>query len=190
MENQSQTKEKPKKSIWKKWWFWLIVVFVIIIIVAANGGESTTTTSTTGTETTQESTVKDFYSVGEAINISNRILTVNSVEKDWQSTNEFDKPSSPNKKFVVINVTIENKGSDKISFNEYDFDIQDANGVINNVTAVAGAGLNTLGFGELAPGGKKTGDLIYEIDESGLSDLTLTYTADFWGNKTVKVKLQ
>jgi hypothetical protein len=199
MENQPQQpqpQEKPKKSVWKKWWFWVIIVFVIWIIASVGGGEPTTTpvseegTPTAETEITQEQTIKDFYSVGEAINISNRILTVNSVEKDWQSGNEFDTPSSPNKKFVVVNITLENKGSDKISFDEYDFDLQDANGVINNATAIGGVGLNQLSSGELTPGGKKTGDLIYEVDESGLSDLTLTYTADFWGNKTIKVKLQ
>lgn len=189
MENQTQqlqTQETPKKSIWGKWWLWVIIIFVIIII--GSGDELTTPIET---ETTQEPAVEKFYSVGEAINIENRILTVNSVEKDWKSGNEFDVPSSPNKKFVVINVTLENKGSDKISFNEFDFDLQDANGVINNITTFWGRGLiNRLGSGELAPGGKKTGDLIYEVDESGLSDLILIYAADFGGKKTVKVKLQ
>lgn len=203
MENQTQqqlqTQENPQKSIWGKWWFWVIIIFVIIIIGSGDELITTTTqqvtpTTTTETETTQEPAMKEFYSVGEAINIENRFLTVNSVKKDWKSSNKFDVPSSPNKKFVVVNVTLENKGSDKISFNEFKFYLLDANGVFmmneGDSNTISGRGLNWLGYGELAPGRKKTGDLIYEVDESGLSDLILIFMADFGSKKTVKVKLQ
>ncbi len=99
MENQSQTKEKPKKSIWKKWWFWLIVVFVIIIITSGSG--NTTTTSTNQQETSAPATEQEATPTTETENVQKQETSPNTqvtetqqeqqqptwqIVKSWQGT--------------------------------------------------------------------------------------------------------
>jgi len=90
MENQLQTQEKPKKSIWKKWWFWIIGVFVVIIIALGRGGGSITTIPTNQQEQQQLTwqTVKSWQGTGikktEPFKITGKQWRIN-----WKSNGEY-----------------------------------------------------------------------------------------------------
>lgn len=74
--------------------------------------------------------------------------------------------------FVVLAVGLRNDGTKRASYNPYDFKLQNGSG---NITSYSWASVdNALHSGELAPGGKVSGLLVFEVPKDD-RDLTL-----FW----------
>ncbi len=161
----------------------------MIIIVAAIGGDPEEEPATDETtETEEEETLEDeSFTVGDVIEHEGRILTVDSVERDWVSPEEYDTPSEGDA-YVLIELTLENESEERVSFNPFHFEIKDAEGVIQSHGAAV-MGIDTLSSGELAPGGEISGKLVFEVNEDNLEDLTLFYEPGFWGDERVGVEL-
>lgn len=166
------------------------LVVLVVIVLALGGSSEPQQPQKVGEESSAPTppAVQDFK-VGDRINIRDRILTVNSVDKNWKSSNQFDKPSSPNKVWVVINVAIENAGKDEVAFNSFDYKIQDANGV-QSTPGFGGIGLDKISSGQLIPGGKVSGNLIFDVDQAATTNLILLYQPSFWSGQTARVLLQ
>ncbi len=191
----NEKKPKPdvqKKPVYKKWWFWLIIVIVLLTIFSAGGSNNEATkvgeNSNTSTSTDQSASTNiedQTFAVGDVISYDNVEITVVSVERNYNTGNQFITPEE-GKEYIRVSVKIENKTDDKISYNSYDWEIQDSDGDIQNVALYTQDG--ALSSGELAAGGKKTGDLFFEVpkDDDGL---ILHYEVSFWSNKTIKIKL-
>lgn len=62
---------------------------------------------------------------------------------------------------VKLTVRYENTGKEAMSFNEYDWKLEDANGGRKQDTAIVDGSPKTLGSGEIAPGGKTEGDIYF-----------------------------
>ncbi len=78
------------------------------------------------------------------------------------------------KEYVVITLKIENKSSEKISYNALDWKMVDSNGV-EDTYAVFGSDTDTdLGSGDLNANGVKTGTIAFEVP-IGDKNLTLKY---------------
>ena len=191
--NNDKKAEKKKQSILKKWWFWVIVVVIIIGIASAGSnknndkkvGENSSSESSSQESNNSEQTV---FAVGDVISHDNVEITVNSVQRNAYTDNEYYKPDS-GKEFIKVNIKIENKTDSKISYGSYDWKIQDSNGVISDIdSGIQYTADGALGSGELAAGGKQTGDLYFEVpkDDKGL---VLQYTSNIWADKTVDIKL-
>lgn len=163
----------------------LVIGFVIIIVVAMVAG-SGNKSSTTGTNQTSKTAEKAEYAVNEPITIGDQTLTVTSVQRNFNTGNEFAQPEA-GKEYVVVTVKLENNGKNQISFNTFDFQIQDSNGALKSEGFIIEV-QNKLNSGNLAPGGKITGNLAYEVpkDDPGLK---LVFKPNFWSNKQVTVKL-
>ena len=180
---QNQSPEPKKKS---RKWLWILggIIVVIIIIVAASGGNNEPTkvgeTNMVSSNTNQQTE----FAVGDKIKIDDYTMTVNKVERNWQSPADYDKPES-GKEYVLVEVTITNEGSSSISYNTFDFKMQDSDGVQKTETYTMST--NKLNSGDLAPGGKITGNLTYDVP-TGATGLKLLFTPTFWG-KTVTVNL-
>ncbi|MFA5030369.1 MAG: DUF4352 domain-containing protein [Patescibacteria group bacterium] len=173
----------PKKKSHK--WLWIlggIVILIIIIAVAGGNGEPKKVgeTNTASSNTNQQTE----YAVGDTVKISDYTMTINKIERKWQSPANYDKPES-GREYVLAEVTITNEGKSSISYNTFDFKMQDSNGV--QKTEAYTMATNKLNSGDLAPGGKITGNLVYDVplDATGLK---LLFNPTFWG-KTVTVKL-
>lgn len=178
---------KNKKPIYKRAWFWILAVIVVAGI--ATGGEEETPTktgSTEGTGSTQEEVVKDTFAIGEEVKLNDNILIVNSVEKS--NGNEWDKPKSGNE-FVIVNVTIKNGGTSSITYNPFDFKVQNSNGQITDSAFTTIDSDTSLESGELASGGEVSGTIAFE-QPVGDENLVLIYSASLFSNKEIKVKLQ
>ena len=111
----------------------------------------------------QEAEEKTDFAVGDVISYEGREVTVVSVERNYNSNNEFYQPES-GKEFVKVSIKIENKSSEKLSYNSYDWELQDSDGDIQSIDAglqftVDGA----LDSGDLAPNGKKSADLYFQV---------------------------
>lgn len=173
MDNQTQP---TKKAIYKRWWFWVLAVIVLFILIGAlSGGGETSQSGSTNNETKAE-TEKTDYKIGEPVPRGDTTITVNKVTKDWESTNQFDKPTNAGSIFVVVNVTLQNNGDKDMNLSGiYDFKLEDADGVQRS-EALGGIGLNKLGsVSSLAPNGKVSADLIFEVPQTATSQMRLHY---------------
>lgn len=184
---------KNKKPIYKKWWVWVLAVIVVAGIAggagndeSSNGGSESNNTASGGqTNDKKSEEVKEFYAVGEEVKLGDNVLIVNSVEKS--SGSEWDKPKD-GMEYVVVNVTIKNGGSSEISYNPFDFQMQNSQG---QITDQAFTTINTdsaLSSGNLAGGGQVSGTIAFE-QPAGDEALVLKYKANMFSNKEVKVNL-
>lgn len=96
-------------------------------------------------------------------------------------------PGSGNE-YVKVQVTIQNNSKGEASYNTFDWKLQDSKGVIKDVSSVAYSVDGALNSGQLAPGGKVVGFLVFEVP-TGDSGLTLRYEPAFWSDKKVEIKL-
>lgn len=183
MDQQNQSQSQPKKK--RRKWPWIlggIVVLIIIIAIAGGNGEPKKVgeTNSANSNANQQSE----FAVGDTVKINDYTMTVNKVQRNWQSPADYDKPES-GKEYVFVEVTITNEGKNSISYNTFDFKMQDSNGVQKTETYTMST--NKLNSGDLAPGGKITGNLVYDVP-TGATGLKLLFTPMFWG-KTVTINL-
>ena len=161
-----------------------IVVIIGIIAGAAGGGSSEPTTNTTD-NSGSSSEQKTEFAKGETVSFDSRELTVTDVKRDYQTGNEYLQPESGNE-FVIVTVTLKNNSDSDMSYNTFDFKLQDSNGVQKDEDfSVLSEG--KLNSGSLAPGGTVTGKLGYQVtkDDAGLK---LIYNGSLFG-KTITIKL-
>jgi len=126
------------------------------------------------------------YKVGDVIKINGTQLTVNEVTKS--AGGEFDKPKSGNE-YVIIRVTIENTGNSTISYNPYYFKVQNSQGQITDPAFTIVDQDTALESGELAPGGKVSGTVVFEQPKND-PELKLQYTTDLFGQDVTIINLQ
>lgn len=136
---------------------------------------------------TSESTAATSYTVGQAIDVDSKKVTVTSVERNWQSGNQFITADSGNE-LVKVQVSIENNSKSQISYNTFDWKLQDSKGVIKDVDSSTFTVDGALNSGELAPAGKVSGFMVFQVpaDDSGL---VLSYNPSFFNDKKVEIKL-
>lgn len=188
-----------KKSIFKRWWFWLIVVVFIIGLANASSEptavvvdqvEDTATAEPTKapepTKKPEPTPEKTEFSMGEAVQLKDNVLTVSKVEKSAGS--DWDSPKD-GMEYVIVHVTIENAGKDNISYNPFDFKIANSQGQITDIGFITVNTDSALESGELTPGGKVSGTLAFEQPKDD-PKLQLQYQPSFWSDKTIKVNLQ
>ncbi|MBS5951182.1 MAG: DUF4352 domain-containing protein [Clostridium sp.] len=183
---------KNKKPIYKKWWMWLIILLLAFILIGSLGSgekdKDSNTDSTPQSETTDNNKTddtKEFYSVGEEVKLGDNILIINSVEKSNGS--EWDKPKDGNE-FVIVSVTIKNGGSSEISYNPFDFKMQNSQGQITDQAFTTINNDTSLSSGKLAAGGSVSGSIAFE-QPTGDSALVLKYKSNIFSNKEIQVKL-
>lgn len=142
-----------------------------------------TSTSSTG-KTTQDE--KTEYNQGEEAILGKGAITVTKVQKS-QGT-QYDKPKS-GKEFVIVYVTIENKGSSNLSYNPYYFKMQNSQGQQESRTFTIVDNDTSLQSGELIPGGKVSGTIVFE-QPKGDTGLVLIYNDSIWSSKELKINIK
>ena len=98
-------------------------------------------------------------------------FTINSVEKS--AGIEYDTPKE-GCEYVIVNVTIENKSEEKISYNPYDWKMENSQGQETDQTIVLFNSDTQLNSGDLKSGGKVSGTLVFE-QPVGDPELKLNY---------------
>lgn len=184
MEKNLQT--KSKKAPYKKWWFWLIVLLVVIAIASQAKDDtpvkvSDSNSSSSSSQGTDETTV---FKVGDVIAFDKKEVIVQSVERNFDTGNQFMQPKS-GKEYVKVTVYIENKSDSEASYNTFDWKIEDSDGAIES--SILWSDDDDLGSGQLAKNGKKSGSIIFEVPKD--STLKLHYEPSFWSSKKVVIEL-
>ena len=182
---------KNKKPIFARVWFWLLIVVVLIIVVvaASSGSDDPKKVGESSANPSSDSAAQDTqenYKVGDTVEMSGRTLKVNKVERskggEWNQAKDGYE-------YVIVDVTIRNTGSSTVSYNVFDFSLQDSNGNITDQTFYTSDRNTDLSSGQLAPGGTVTGTIPFEapIGDTGLE---LIYEPDLWSDKQIRIALQ
>lgn len=178
--------KKDKRPVFKKWWFWIIVIIVIGGIYGSSQQDKGTVISSNGNSVSDNKKIeKTNFKVGETIAFDGKEVTVKSIDRDWKSDNQFIK-AKDGKEFVKVNVSIVNKSDSELSFNTFDWKIEDANGAIEGPSATAFTTNDNLNSGTLAINGKKEGSVIFEVAKD--STIKIHYQPSFWSNKKIVIE--
>lgn len=181
--------KSSKKKFYQKWWFWVIVIIIIASGIQGVKEEdprivdTETNYQTSSTANTEE---KTEFKIGDVIAFDDKEFVVEGINRNWESGNQFIKPKAE-KEFVLIKVKIENKSKNEMSYNKFDFKIEDSNGSLESPDFAA-SGDDDLGSGDLVPGGRKSGSLVFEVGKG--DNLKLHYQPSFWSTRKVVVVLQ
>ncbi len=167
------------------------VIVLVVIAIAVIGGSSSNEpqkvgkTNTQNTNTNQKTETKT-YKISEQIKLKDNILTVYSVA-DYKSKNEFTQPEK-GKKFVIIDIGIENGGTEPIDYNPYNFKLQD-NKDYSYEYSWMGDKEPRFSSGTLQSGEKTRGFITFEITSDNTPS-KLTFTPSFWSTEQIIVSLQ
>jgi hypothetical protein len=124
---------------------------------------SEATIGTTATETT----LQQVYNIGDSVDLNGKVVTVVSFKKS--NGGDYDKPKE-GMEYVIVSLKIKNNGTDKITYNPYDFEMQNSKGQITSMALTTVDTKTALSSGELASGGEVEGTVTFEEpkDDSGL----------------------
>jgi hypothetical protein len=140
------------------------------------------------TQTTQASATpaaQTTFKVAETIKMTDYQLTINTVKKAAQKG--YSTPKKGNE-YVLVNLTIQNTSDKEVSYNPYDFKLQDSNG--NQTTSSYVSLDDQLDSGSLAANGKVVGSISFEAPKGDLG-LKLIYQPNmFLDNQRITVELQ
>ena len=202
--NRISSKTKSEKPFYKKAWFWIVIVVIIAIgsqykqpekvgenkNSGSNASSQTQNSESKKEEKTQNSQSKKEektkFNVGDIIAFDGKELTVEKVERNWNSGNAYLKPKD-GKEYVKVSVKIENKSETEMNYNVFEFKAEDSNGAAESADGQTYSLPDSLGSGDLVKGGKKSGSMIFEVPAG--SSLKLHYQPSFWSNKKVIVNL-
>lgn len=191
--NRISSKAKSDKPFYKKAWFWIVIVVIIAIGSQYKQPEKVgenKNSGSNGSSQTQNSEKKKEekteFNVGDIIAFDGKELTVEKVERNWNSGNSYLKPKD-GKEYVKVSVKIENKSETEMNYNVFEFKAEDSNGAAENADMQTYSLPDSLGSGDLVKGGKKSGSMIFEVPAG--SSLKLHYQPSFWSNKKVIVNL-
>lgn len=169
-----------------------IVLLTVLVVASFAVGCSEADVASKGTADPASATapaaqveLKSEYAVGEIIAIEDMEMTVVSAQ-DFAAPNEYEVPEE-GKVYLIVNITLENKGDAAADFNAFNYKIQDANGVQTD-TAFVTSVPNEMGSGSLAPGGKLNSNIVFEVPVDKVA-LKLVMVPNMFLDQQILVKL-
>lgn len=178
---------KDQRNFFMKHKILTVVLALIVLggIGSATGSKKDTavTTSTTAEEKKEET--KEFYAVNEDVKLKDTVIKVTNVEKS--NGTQYEKPKD-GMEYVIVTVAIKNGGKDEISYNPFDFKMQNSKGQITDETFTTVNSSTQLNSGNLTSDGEITGTIAFEQPKDDTA-LVLKYKGNMFSNKEIKVKL-
>jgi len=175
-----------------KWGGIGFIILIVIGVIGSMGSDSKkvgSSTDTTQISNTKEQPTQETYKVGDKVQMSDIILTINKVET--AQGGQYTKPSEGNQ-WIDVNMTLENTGSSQqyITTMGQMFVIDGENNQYQ--VAVTGKRLENAGSlgmdGALIAKAKKTDWVGFEVPKTA-KGLKLQYNASFYSNKKILVDL-
>ncbi|MFZ3580000.1 DUF4352 domain-containing protein [Virgibacillus sp. DJP39] len=149
--------------------------------------ESSSADKETADKKKEEKVTDKVFAVGDSIKKEGKVLTVTGVERS-QGT-EYDTPDK-GKEYMVVTVDIKNKGDKNISYNPFNYSMQNAQGQITDQAFSMIDEETHLDSGELIPGGNVSGTMVFQVPaDSTNKDLILLMKDNMFSDKSVKVNL-
>jgi len=175
-----------------KWGGIGFIILIVVGVIGSMGSDSKkvgSTTDSTQTSNTKEQPTQETYKVGDKVQMSDIILTINKVET--AQGGQYTKPSEGNQ-WIDVNMTLENTGSSQqyITTMGQMFVIDGENNQYQ--VAVTGKRLENAGSlemdGALIAKAKKTDWVGFEVPKTA-KGLKLQYNASFYSNKKILIDL-
>lgn len=121
-------------------------------------------------------------SVGQPLQLNGVNLTVATIQKNFVPDNQFERPKTGNS-FIAVELIYQSTGSDKVSYNPFDWTVKDSSGAEYKTAYVSKE--PQLHSGDLTKSGDKVrGWIVFELPTSA-SGFTLSAKI---GNDTASVK--
>lgn len=133
--------------------------------------------SSSSTDNTNTYTGSQHHKVGEAVTITAKNETYTMVVNSVQ----LGKNSDTGKTYLIVDLTANNTGSTVVTPTFIQFQLADANNHISKDDSLAMPSGKHLFGGDIQPGGKNNGVLVFEI-QPGQHTFTLTYDAESIGS--------
>lgn len=114
---------------------------------------------------------KTEYKQNETVTYEGVEYTVTDVKK---TTGEDFDQAKDGKEYVIVSLTIENKSEEKVSYNPYDWKMENSNGQEESQTFTTVDNDTALSSGDLNKGGKVEGTIAFE-EPQGDDGLKLNY---------------
>lgn len=175
----------------------IIIIILILVVAFLGSGSSKSTTNNNepkkvgeaSLETTdsKQQAVQTQFKLLDRIDFENRILTVNSIKRNFIESGSYAMKPKEGLEFILVNVTIENNSDKTISFNTFDFQIENSSGV-RTTYAYVGTVPDQLNSGDLAVGGKLTANIPFEV-KKGETGLKLVFKPSLWTEREAVVSL-
>jgi hypothetical protein len=199
----SQVGSGPLSSIPKKWRIAGVLgcggvglLLLALIVVGIVSSASNNTAKSGGEEENGEDEKKSAsksksgsgsvtVAVGEPAELDDQTLTVTEVDRNFSPNNRFSK-AERGSEYLRVYVTLTNTSNRDISYNPFDFEVQDSNGVQKNQSYVSEVPYK-FESGSLAPKGKVEGNLVFEVPQND-NNLKLIYTSNMFSGDTVTVE--
>lgn len=166
----------------------VLVVTTIILLFGITGctEDENATVSGTNKESSKKVDAKKEFQQNETAMYKNVEYTITNVERSNGS--EWDKPAD-GKEYVIVSIKIENKSKEKISYNPYDWKMQNSNGQEDTTCFTTIDNDTRLNSGDLVSGGIKEGTVTFE-EPTGDNRLKLNYYGNmFDSNYAFQIKL-
>lgn len=167
------------------------IFFVVVVIIGMASGPSKKTSnepvkveSTQRSGQVQETPKPTEFKVGDVIKMGEREFIVNSAKRMSQ-IGQYQSAKA-GKEYIVVNVTIRNGGTSEISYNPFDFKVQNSNGAQEDQSfAVLD---DPLRSGTLIGGGNVTGSIPFEVTQ-GDTNIKLIFQPSVWSKEKIVVVL-
>lgn len=198
---------KMKKPFHKTVWFWVIVVIIGLGVIgnignnspseqvsgevkeeekqkSQNENEAASSKSTTK-EVEEKAEQKTEFVLGEVANLKGMDLQVVGIQVSNGS--ELNTPKDGHE-FVIVDVIMKNSSDKNLSYNVFDFKMQNSNGQITDSGFILAGNENPLNSGELIAGGVVRGTIAFE-QPKGDKGLKLIYKNSIFSSKEIKIDL-
>lgn len=200
---------KEKKPFYKKVWFWILVVFIVIGIGGALGGgdgeKDAAKKADTSKEVSKDSaktseTPKEevkTYKIGDKVPVGTVEYVINSKEVKDSVGGEYTSQNA-NSKYLVLDVTITNKGDKAITISDDFFKLYkgktefktDSSASISANQESGSTGLDFF-YQELNPESSLTGKVVFDVNEETINDAStqIQVQTGVWGTETERIAL-
>jgi Domain of unknown function (DUF4352) len=176
--------QRPKK---RRIWPWVVggVILLIIIIGSVGNGSKGSSSASGGTSSSnsEQKNVPPAFpgaTKDDVVVPSGQSATLDGLTLSSSQVKVGDRLFG---KRLCTNVSYANGASRAVSFNGFDWKLQDPNGTI--LTMTIGGSNDTLNSGELAPGGKVSGDVCFEDKGPTSGQWVVLYEKSFFSNGRV-----
>lgn len=190
----------PRKR--RKWPWILLAVFVLFVgIVAINsgGGQEAETTSgsednATGAETEDSTESSDAsgdteetgdFTMGEAAQLGDWVVTVNGTETAATYGEEFFEEQAQGE-FVIVDMTVENGGNESTTFDDSALSLIDSDG--NSHSATTTLSDDSFFLQQINSGNQASGEAVFDVPE-GTEAVALEVEDTFSFDDPIRIQL-
>ncbi|HEX8981635.1 MAG TPA: DUF4352 domain-containing protein [Ktedonobacterales bacterium] len=140
-----------------------LLIPLAISILACGGGGATTTSGGGAASGAGSAKAKAPAKVGDTITVDGVSTTLVSVKTIQPG--DIDQAPQAGDSYFVLHIKITNKGSNTANYNEIEYKILTGAGSTDDTPVILSTEPSNalLGAGQLAAGGTKEGDLVFEI---------------------------